>query len=428
MPSGARRNGEEKPVVTEIPIRPSIERRARPQRWAVAALTLTLFFGLAQGCKSQPSAHDACSVANAACPYVARLLAQREGYGRNATGGLNGAVAVVTSSADSGPGTLRDIMERARQPVWIRFGQDMTIQLQSAVHARSNMTIDGRGHMVTVTDYGFSVGRVNNIIITHLTIDGRSETLGKAVILGAATNVWLDHLDLSRFNDRLIDVKEGSGDVTLSWIKFHDDNKVMLLNNVVGGADKDLFKDYDRDSVSRVTLHHNYFLNTVQRNPRAVIGNYHLFNNLLENWDFYGMAFSLEARALLEGNVFDNISARQCMEPQVYHTIEDVDRNYCHGIPTAGQRSVLNDVDRKMYDGSNPVYHYTHDSKAFLMFRDNLFLHDAQSTATDYKPESVPKPPYCYSYQTANAALEDEIRKDAGNTPYDTTLPLTRCP
>src|SRR3546814_14392180 len=62
------------------------------------------------------------------------------------------------------------------------------------------------------------------------------------------------------------------------------------------------------------SLHHNYFFNTVQRNPRAQFGTFHLFNNLVENWDFYGMSFSLEAKALIEGNIFNNDSQRKCVE------------------------------------------------------------------------------------------------------------------
>jgi pectate lyase len=419
------------PVVSVV--RQSIERLARPHRWSIPAITLGLFLGLAQGCKSQPPTHDECSIASSSCPYVAGLLAQREGYGRNATGGLNGPVAVVTSSADSGPGSLRDIVQEARGPLWIRFNRDMTIPLRSEIRARSNLTIDGRGHMITLIDHGFAVGRVNNVILTHLTIDGRSETLGKGVIIAyGSRDIWLNHLDLSRFNDRLIDVKEGATDVTLSWIKFHDDNKVMLLNNIVDKSDniKNLFKDYDRDSISRVTLHHNYFVNTMQRNPRAAFGSYHIYNNLLENWDFYGMSFILEARVLLEGNIFDNQISRPCLEPPYFRTIESTERNYCGGIPQASKRAVmpLGKADQDLYDESNAIYHYEHEARAFLVVRDNLLLHDAQLLATDYKPEKVAKPPYCYSYQTANVALEDEIRKKAGNTAYDTTLPLTRCP
>ena len=394
---------------------------------------LTLAFGFTQSCNAQSPHGDSCSVANAACPYVAGLLSQREGYGAATTGGLNGPVVVVTSTDDSGPGSLRDVVESARGPVWIRFDRDMTIPLKSEIRVRGNLTIDGRGHMVTLTDYGFLIHRANNVILTHLTIDGRSETLGQAVTIDTQSDdMWLDHLDLSRFNDRLVDVKKGSTAVTLSWNKFHDDNKVMLLNNVINGPEnpKNLFLYYDRDANSQVTLHHNYFVNTVQRNPRAIIGTYHLFNNVLENWDFYGMSFSLEAKVLLEGNVFDNRSSRSCVEPPFYATIERTERNYCHGIPAAGPRAVIpnGQADQAAYDASNPVYHYTHDAKAFMTVRGNIALHDAQLDVANYHSERVPKPPYCYSYQIADAALDDEVRKEAGNTSYDTTLALTRCP
>jgi pectate lyase len=420
-------------VAATLPVHLPGARPARSYGWAALAITLALFLGLAPGCKSQPATRDGCSVASPSCPYVAGLLAQREGYGRNASGGLNGPVVVVTSTADSGPGSLRDIVQGAHGPLWVRFGRDMTIPLQSEIRVRPNLTIDGRGHMITLIDHGFAVGRVNNVILTHLTIDGRSETLGKGVIIAyGSRDIWVDHLDLSRFNDRLIDVKEGATDVTLSWIKFHDDNKVMLLNNIVDASDpiKNLFKDYDRDSASRVTLHHNYFVNTIQRNPRAAFGSYHIFNNVLENWDFYGMSFILEAKVLLEGNIFDNRTSRPCLEPPSFQTIEGVDRSYCQAIAKASERAVMpiGKADQDLYDQSNAVYHYGHEARAFLVVRDNLTLHDAQLQAADYEPEKVPKPPYCYSYQAASIALEDQIRREAGNTPYDTTLPLTRCP
>src|SRR5690606_32916919 len=159
-------------------------------------------------------------------------------------------------------------------------------------------------------------------------------------------------------------VKNGATDVTISWTKFHDSNKVMLLNNITS---KDLFKNYDRDSIARVTLHHNCFFNTVHRNPRAQFGNFHLFNNLLENWDVFGMSVSLEARARVEGNISSNDAPRRCLEPELSPTVEGINVNCCRSIPVAPGRTALEDgqSDRGAYENRTARHGYTRDYKAF---------------------------------------------------------------
>lgn len=373
------------------------------------------------------AASESCKIPDAQCPWVASLLAQREGYGAKATGGLGGKFIEVTSDQDAGPGTLRAALREAKKgPAWIRFASDMTITLNSQLRVPSNVTIDGRGKRVTLIDDGLGVYSVNNVILTHLTIDGRLNRLTQAVnVANGSRDVWVDHMDLSRMSDRLLNVKNGSTDVTISWTKFHNSNKVMLLNNI---TNKDLFHNYDRDSIARVTLHHNYFFNTVQRNPRGQFGTFHLFNNLLENWDFYGMSFSLEARALVEGNIFNNSTKRQCVEPAFFPTVEGVNVNYCHYIPIASGRSALEngESDRGAYEKLKAQHGYTRDYKAFLRLKDNLYLGDAKPVLQDYRPEAAPTPPYCYGYERPTPELAEKIRQFAGNTTGDTPLPTAR--
>ncbi|WP_050455961.1 pectate lyase family protein [Candidatus Burkholderia verschuerenii] len=359
---------------------------------------------------------NACETATTDCPMVATLLAQRAGYGREATGGTGGKFVHVSSAADAGAGSLRDALAHARGPTWIRFDSDLTITLASQLRVPSNVTIDGRGHCITLLDYGFGIYERSNVILTHLTIDGRLRTFTQAVdIANGSRNVWIDHLDLSRFAARLVNVKNGATDVTVSWVKFHDDDKVMLVNNITS---KNLFENFDRDSIARVTLHHNYFVDTVQRNPRTQFGTVHLYNNLLENCDFYGMSFSLEAKALIEGNVFVNSTKRVCKEPPFFPTVEGVNARYCDYIPVALARSSLvnGESDRKSYEQTRGTYHYTRDYKAFLSVRDNLYLQDAKAVLEDYQPERVPRPSYRYEVEAASAELAERIRRGAGNT------------
>lgn len=393
---------------------------ARLLRWFVQ-----LFAAFVMGAPLAAHAHDACALATSNCLTVSSLLQQREGYGRAASGGLGGHIVIVTSAADSGSGTLREVVQGAKEPIWVRFASDMVIPLKSQIRVPSNVTIDGRDHLVTLLDYGLGIYRSSNVIVTHLTIDGRLRTFSQAVnIANFSQNVWIDHLDLSRFADRLIDVKNGSTDVTLSWIKFHDDDKVMLFNNITS---KNLFKNYDRDAIARITMHHCYFVDTVQRNPRAQFGTFHLYNNVLENWDLYGMSFSLEAHALVEGNIFDNDSKRLCKEPTFYPTVEGVLANYCKNIPGSARRSALANgaSDQRNYDKTKGMYNYQHEAKAFLRIRDNLYLGDAKAVLENYRPEQAPTPPYCYSYDHPTQALEDEIKRLAGNTPAESAA--SRC-
>ncbi|MDQ2140639.1 polysaccharide lyase family 1 protein [Alcaligenaceae bacterium B3P038] len=363
------------------------------------------------------AAKPVCDTPTEHCPFVASLLEQREGYGARAEGGLGGRFIDVTSNEDAGPGTLRAALEQAKKaPTWIRFASNMTIVLRSQLRVPSNTTIDGRGKQVILIDDGLGVYGSTNVILTHLTIDGRLNRLTQAVnVANGSRDVWVNHLDLSRMSDRLLNVKNGSTDVTISWTKFHNSNKVMLLNNITS---KDLFHHYDRDSIARVTLHHNYFFNTVQRNPRGQFGTFHLFNNLLENWDFYGMSFSLEAKALVEGNIFSNTTQRDCVEPDRSPTVEGVDVNYCRFIPIASERSALEngESDRRAYETLKTRHGYTRDYKAFLRLKENLYLGDAKPVLKDYRPESAPTPPYRYSYEPPTAQLAEKIRTFAGNT------------
>ncbi|MGB6009632.1 pectate lyase family protein [Castellaniella sp.] len=372
-------------------------------------------------------ASEQCTAPDEHCPFVSALLQQREGYGAQATGGLGGRFVEVTSDRDAGPGTLRAALKQARKGrTWIRFASDMTIVLDTQLRVPSDTTIDGRGKRVVLIDDGLGVYGSRNVILTHLTIDGRLKRLTQAVnVANGSRDVWVDHMDLSRMSDRLLNVKNGSTDVTISWTRFHDSNKVMLLNNITS---KNLFQNYDRDSIARVTLHHNYFFNTVQRNPRAQFGTFHLFNNLVENWDFYGMSFSLEARALVEGNIFNNDARRKCVEPEFFPTVEGINVNYCRYISIAPKRSALEngESDRKAYEKLKSRYGYTRDYKAFLRLKDNLYLGDAKPVLRDYRPESVPTPPYCYAYEKPTQDLAGRIRRFAGNTPGDVPLPGSR--
>lgn len=370
-----------------------------------------------------------CATPVMTCPDIASLMNEREGYGRFARGGLDGQFVTVTSDADAGPGTLRDIVQNAVAPTWVRFANDMTITLKTPIAVPPNVTVDGRGHAVVIHGYGFQVrDGTHDVILTHLTVDMEFKTEAVGVdVFNEAHDIWLNHLTLERSIDRLINVKIGATDVTISWVLFERHNKVMLVNNL---TEDNLFANYDRDARVRVTMHHNYFIDTVQRHPRAQIGTVHLYNNLLENWDYYGMSFSLEAKATVEGNIFSNRANRPCTEPPYFDTVEKEKSSYCRSIPAAPARTALvnGESDREHYERTRAKYGYTHDWRAFLKVRDNLYLGDSKPVLADYMAERVPAPPYCYSYEAPSDQLAARIRQGAGNTGVADARVKATCP
>ena len=68
------------------------------------------------------------------------------------------------------------------------------------------------------------------------------------------------------------------------------------------------------------------------------------------------MSFSLEAKALVEGNIFNNDAKRQCVEPEFFPTVEGVKVNYCRYIPEAARRSALDNgaSDEGAYQNLKP--------------------------------------------------------------------------
>jgi pectate lyase len=230
------------------------------------------------------------------------------GFGRATTGGAGGAVCRVTSLADAGTGTLRDCASRAAAH-WVLFDVSGEILLKSMVNVASNKTIDGRGRKVRLKNYGLRLYNVRNVVIENLQFeDGAGDNEDAIQIFGGTQHVVIDHCSLSRFTDGLLDITRQATDVTVSWNRFYDHDKVMLI----GASVEDT-----ADSVIRVTLHHNAFIDTVQRHPRLRYGRVHAYNNYYKNWDSYGIGASQDGQVLSEANIFEAGANRTAVQSKV---------------------------------------------------------------------------------------------------------------
>lgn len=228
------------------------------------------------------------------------LLDEREGFGRFAQGGKH--PYLVTTLNDSGPGSLREALE-SEDSLWITFNTSGTIFLEDKIRVRSFKTIDGRGQNITITRYGLYLWNVSDIIIENIRFQDIYEDSLR--IIYGSHDIWIDHCFFSdSYNgtktyspeeyDGLIDITRESTNITISWSRFEDHNKVMLM----GHNDT-----YFQDKEMYVTLHHNYFFNTTQRHPRVSYGKVHLYNNYFHGWHQYAV------RSTVSGEIYSDRNA-----------------------------------------------------------------------------------------------------------------------
>lgn len=245
------------------------------------------------------------SSASAGTDAVAGTFADApSGAAAEVTGGTDGRIVTVRTLDPSGPGSLRDAVAGS-DPRIVVFDVSGTIQLDTEIAVGSNVSIDGRGADITISGAGLVVSASTNVIIRNLRIiggpsdDSNADAIG---VLDGSSGVWIDHVELSDFPDGLLDVTQGSTDVTISWSHLHDHGKAMLLGDASRNGSEPLVD---------MTVHHNRFENTGERNPMMRQGNYTVVNNVLRNWGYdeasgYGMRADCGGHAWIEANEFDH--------------------------------------------------------------------------------------------------------------------------
>ncbi|CAM3303473.1 polysaccharide lyase family 1 protein [Kibdelosporangium persicum] len=209
--------------------------------------------------------------------------------GGGTTGGGNASPVTVTSSS-----ALISAMQSS-SPAVIRVSGSIAISGMQKV--ASNKTLIGVGSTAAITGGGLNIANASNVIVRNINFRGWSDD---AINVQYSTRVWIDHNQFSNGNDGAVDVKRASDYVTVSWNKFIDHDKTMLLGHSDSNGGEDRGK-------LRVTYHHNWFAGTNQRHPRVRFGNpVHVYNNYYASIGSYGVASTMEAGVLVEGNYFEN--------------------------------------------------------------------------------------------------------------------------
>lgn len=137
--------------------------------------------------------------------------------------------------------------------------------------------------------------------------------------LQGVRGAWVDHCEFTdgpdfngvnpnkafyKMYDGLLDIKSGSDYVTVSYNKFSNHDKSILI----GSSDS-------ADGDYHVTFYRNYFQFTGQRTPRIRNGYVHILNNLYENvkkteethpyYSSYAIGLGFNGKAYSERNAFD---------------------------------------------------------------------------------------------------------------------------
>ncbi|MFI9546615.1 polysaccharide lyase family 1 protein [Streptomyces sp. NPDC052016] len=225
------------------------------------------------------------------------------------------------SAKPSGP------QEEARQASAAKQAERVVLRVGS------NTTLVGLGKGAVLKGASLQVRNADNVILRNLDLRdaydcfpvwqpnagglGDWKTAYDNLWLAGATHVWVDHVTASdkghpdaaeptHFarnylrHDGLLDITNGSDLVTVSWSRFADHDKAILIGNGDTATG-------DRGRL-RVTLHHNTFESVVQRAPRVRFGQVHLYNNRYvvaeDGGHRYSLGVSTESAIHAENNAF----------------------------------------------------------------------------------------------------------------------------
>jgi pectate lyase len=197
----------------------------------------------------------------------------------------------------------------------------------------ANTTIVGLGEHAVLKGLNLQVDKVDNVIIRNLTFvdaadcfpqwdptdgaNGAWNSLYDNISVTGSTHVWVDHNTFTdgdnpdsaqpryfgepfQVHDGELDITNGANFLTVSWNRFTDHDKTMLI-----GSSNTSTVDPGK---LNVTVHHNLFANTLQRLPRVRFGQVHVYNNYYVVPDpatfIYALGVGVQSKLFAESNVF----------------------------------------------------------------------------------------------------------------------------
>ena len=174
----------------------------------------------------------------------------------------------------------------------------------------SHKTLLGIGAQAHLRGIGLQINRARNVIVRNLQIS--HVTPQDAIeINNGSRHIWIDRCELysdrehgKDFYDGLLDIKNESSFITISWSSFHDHFKTSLISSGDHAV---------ADTVIRVTYHHNRFYNCGSRLPSVHFAKVHVFNNHYQNCST-AINSRMGACVRVENNSFTEVGRAVMME------------------------------------------------------------------------------------------------------------------
>lgn len=205
------------------------------------------------------------------------------------TGGEGGDTVTVTSGS-----AFLDALDSGGPQVIEVSG---SIDISGMNDVPSDTTIIGADG-AEITGGGLDIDGVSNVIVQNIAFSGWDDDAIN--IQEGSTNIWIDHNSFTDGYDGAVDTKRESDFVTISWNHFFDHEKTSLVGHSDGHTED--------EGHLRVTFHHNFYDGTGSRHPRVRFGNpVHVFNNYYVDNAEYGVASTMGAGVLVEGNYFEGV-------------------------------------------------------------------------------------------------------------------------
>jgi pectate lyase len=231
-----------------------------------------------------------------------------DGY-TTTTGGAGGVVTTVTTLAQLQTWATARENNTAPAILYISGKIASTSNVVVTIKHGANISIYGIGSTSELQNIGLNIRDYKNVIVRNMKLHEVFYP-NDALTIDECQHVWVDHNELySKIGtgitvdtyDGLLDIKNGSRYVTVSWNYFHHHMKCMLYGHT------DNTSQQATDSQMRITMHHNWVSYTNSRNPSIRFGALHMFNNYFEEIDDYGLAARDGAHVRSENNHYNNV-------------------------------------------------------------------------------------------------------------------------
>lgn len=231
-------------------------------------------------------------------------------------GGAGGDTVVVTTGAE-----LFQILDSRRDarfdqnhpPLVIMVRGKLTWAEKAMMDFKENYDVSliGEGTDAQIEGFGLNLFRSHNIIIRNIEFRNAPDDCIN-ITDPLSHHIWIDHCSFSDSpdtdpggdrHDGLLDIKHGASYITVSWCHFYNHRKSNLIGHSENNGDEDIGR-------LKITYHHNWWENTVSRNPRTRFGEIHVFNNFYDNSEnimSYGVGVTCYAHVLVEANYFERV-------------------------------------------------------------------------------------------------------------------------